>query len=230
MVDNTPPTLGELQNAGTDIANLGRVTNGPVGDVTLRGGEVVPTLAKVLQTLESADVDGAVATNLQNQIDEQDLRNNRLITGALTSISWPATPDASAPFVAADVGYIWQQNTGGLHQYEIEAFSGVQLSVGQALVVDLNEAPNANGRIQPRLHALAATATPDWQTDNAVVLVVRDGDYQLGGPYIHNMRADDTERRSRRQAIAHITNLQFDGNDVTFDVSEGRVFEETQAL
>lgn len=62
MAFNTPPTVAELAQAGTDIENLALVVQGPSdhdgdGTVTMRNGSKVKTLALIIETADSTTAD-----------------------------------------------------------------------------------------------------------------------------------------------------------------------------
>lgn len=73
--------------------------------------------------------------------------------------------------VALSQGRVWKENAAGNIEYRIEAVADTILTTNQAIVADLDSAPNGSGRIVPTVVTnLASGANAGWQSANRIVL------------------------------------------------------------
>lgn len=73
--------------------------------------------------------------------------------------------------VALSQGRVWKENNAGNIEYRIEAVADTTLVANQAIVADLDSAPNGSGRIVPTVVSnLASPGNTGWQGGNKIVL------------------------------------------------------------
>ncbi|PTW44683.1 hypothetical protein C8J25_109113 [Sphingomonas faeni] len=159
------------------------------------------------------------------------------VTGRIYALS--AAPNALT--ISASQGRVYAENNAGNPLYKIDGVTNVVIPNGQALMVDLDSAVNASGRVVPYVGNPASVANAGWQSGNKLVLFANantDAGLPIdqiygGGPYVLHLPVPDTSAlatstlRTRRTVDGRIFKLVNNGNGtVTVSISQGRVWKE----
>ncbi|MBU3975220.1 MAG: hypothetical protein KKE42_15640, partial [Alphaproteobacteria bacterium] len=174
-------------------------------------------------TTKAGEAAASAATALTNAANATRARSH--ISGRISALSWSLAPfgATSVPTVTLTAGYHWEENNSGTFKRNISALGATALSAGQAIAVDFSTGTDP---WTPAVIFIGSSAAPDWQTTSAYILVGRDAQGTLFGPYVDctpDLMFSDKAARNARKVMTGNATVNADG---TIDFSLGYLHNE----